>query len=573
MEIKTKEELNELLLELKRSQQRETNLALENRAILDAISAITGAQNKHQIFHELKHTLALHIDFDDFVVLSKTSSDAVFETFLTSNSAFVNLKWPQEEKFIRVLSGECIILFEPTSLSEFSHLNPFIKNQINSALLTGINTATSQSVILLLGNSKGRFPISTRDTLSRFRPLLERALIDIEQKERLQQLVSIRTAELKLAQEKAEEASKAKTQFLAMMSHELRTPLNTVLGLIEVLELELLDAKQLDSLRKMSASAELLLVLINDILDLTRIEAGQYSINYQWVELNSLLNQTVEHYYTQAKQKELELLCDFNSIANHYYHIDPIRLSQIVFNLIGNAIKFTLTGSVHVKANIDNDTLTITVSDTGIGIEESRLYTLFTPFIQADNSITRQFGGTGLGLTITKHLVELMNGEINVDSTLGHGATFSVEIPVTWKASVNSQNNETNNLECGEKPYKAQRVLVVEDTETNQMVIKLLLEKKGYNVTTLTNGKDAVEYLKLHNQSQDAVIMDVSMPIMDGLTATTLIRKFNQDIPIIALTAHAMKQDKEDCFKAGMNAFVTKPIRSQEIIRALESVI
>ncbi|MGF1694238.1 response regulator [Vibrio lamellibrachiae] len=571
MEIKTKEELNEILLELKRSQQREANLALENRAILDSISSITGSQNKHQIFHELKRTLALYIDFEDFVVLSKTSNDSVFETFLTSNSAFVNLKWPQSDKFLRVLDGECIILFEPTQLEEFSHLNPFVKDQINSALITGMNTAISQSVIMLLGSSKGRFPITTRDTLSRFRPLLERALIDIEQKESLKELVAIRTEELKLAREKAEEASKAKSQFLAMMSHELRTPLNTILGFIDVLEHDLIDSKQLYALSKMESSAELLLVLINDILDLTRIESGQFSINYQWVELRTELEKTLEHYYNQAEQKKLKVTIDFDSIDSSLYWIDPTRLSQIVFNLIGNAIKFTLAGCVDISAKLINKELIIAITDTGIGIEHSRLDTLFTPFKQADSSITREFGGSGLGLTITKHLIELMNGKITVESKLGKGSCFSVKIPVDRKPENNLEHKASSLQQYNIQ--KSHNVLVVEDTKTNQMVIKLLLERSGYTVTTLSNGRDAVEHLKFNSHNLDAVIMDLSMPIMDGLTATKLIRTFNSDIPVIALTAHAMEQNRQDCLQAGMNVFVTKPIRSQHILQALDSVI
>ncbi|WGW01818.1 response regulator [Vibrio sp. YMD68] len=570
MEFKAKEELNEILLELKRSQQREANLALENRAILDAISAITGAQNRHQIFHELKRILALYIDFDDFVVLSKAQSDSEFRTFLTSNSAFVNVNWPVGEKFIRVLDGDRIILFEPTTLPEFSHLNQFVKDQINAAIIIGINTTISQSVVLLLGQRKGQFPISSRDTLSRFEPLLERALIDIEQKESLQELVSIRTEELKLAREKAEEASKAKTQFLAMMSHELRTPLNSVLGLIDILECELVDRSQLETLSKIECSAELLLVLINDILDLTKIESGKFSTEYQWIKLKEQLKKTLENYVSQADTKGLDLKLDFDTIDRDLYWIDPTRLSQIVFNLVGNAIKFTTKGTISVSAQVQDKRLEIVIIDTGIGIENGRIPTLFSPFIQADSSITRKYGGTGLGLTITKHLVELMNGKIHVESTLGQGSCFTVRIPVNKKKPRSHTKKKTA---IPNFSPEMKNVLVVEDTKTNQMVIRLLLEKHGYNVTTLSNGREAVEHLNNDSANKiDVVIMDISMPIMDGLTATKEIRTFNKAIPIIALTAHAMEKDKQDCLEAGMNMFVSKPIRRQEILQALYEV-
>ncbi|OEF05169.1 response regulator [Vibrio genomosp. F10] len=570
MEFKAKEELNEILLELKRSQQREANLAIENRAILDAISAITGAQNRHQIFHELKRILALYIDFDDFVVLSKTQSDSEFRTFLTSNSAFVNVNWPVGEKFTRVLNGDRIILFEPTILSEFSHLNQFVKDQINAAIITGINTTISQSVILLLGQRKGQFPISSRDTLSRFEPLLERALIDIEHKESLQELVLIRTEELKLAREKAEEASKAKTQFLAMMSHELRTPLNSVLGLIDILECELVDRSQLETLSKIESSAELLLVLINDILDLTKIESGKFSTEYQWIKLREQLKKTLENYVSQVEKKGLDLKVDFDTIDRDLYWIDPTRLSQIVFNLVGNAIKFTTKGTISVSAKVQDKRLEIVIIDTGIGIENGRIPTLFSPFTQADSSITRKYGGTGLGLTITKHLVELMNGQIHVESTLGKGSCFTVLIPVNKKKQSSNAKKKTS---IPDFSPEIENVLVVEDTKSNQMVIRLLLEKYGYNVTTLSNGREAVEYLKNDSFNKiDVVIMDISMPIMDGLTATKELRTFNETIPVIALTAHAMEKDKQDCLEAGMNMFVSKPIRRQEILQALYEV-
>ncbi|OIQ26357.1 response regulator [uncultured Vibrio sp.] len=567
--MNTQEELNETLLELKRSQQREARLALENRAILDSISAITGSKNKHEIFHELKRTLALYIDFDDFVVLSNEPSETSFNTFLTSNSAFVNLTWPQGTKFNRVLNGECIILFSPTTLPEFSNLNTFVKDHINSALVTGINTDTSQSIIMLLGSRKGQFSMSTRDTLSRFRPLLERALMDIEQKERLKELVSIRTSELKLAREKAEKASQAKTQFLAMMSHELRTPLNSVLGFIDILEHDLLKRDHLDMLSKMATSAEHLLVLIDDILDLTKIESGTFSIQHQWIDLKDCLTQSTDQYDKEAASKNIYFKRDFSTLDSNNYWLDPIRLTQIIYNLLGNALKFTHAGEVSVSATISDKTLRIVITDTGVGIENSRLSSLFTPFKQADSSITRKYGGTGLGLAITKHLVEFMDGTISVESKLNVGTSFKVSLPV------NTKRKALNVVEDSRRSALTQAVniLVVEDTPTNQMVIKLILEREGYTVTTLSNGKDAVEHLRINKLSFDAVLMDLSMPVMDGLTATKLIRQFDKIIPVIALTAHAMEQDKQDCLHAGMDVFVTKPIRRNQILKAIESVV
>ncbi|PMJ89129.1 response regulator [Vibrio sp. 10N.261.55.A7] len=565
------EELNETLLELKRSQQREARLALENRAILDSISAITGSKNKHEIFHELKRTLALYIDFDDFVVLSKTPNETSFKTFLTSNSAFVNLMWPQDSKFLRVLNGDCIILFAPNELSEFSNLSSFVKDQINSALVTGINAATSQSVVMLLGGRKGQFSMSTRDTLSRFRPLLERALIDIEQKESLTELVAIRTNELKLAREKAEQASQAKTQFLAMMSHELRTPLNSVLGFIEILEDDLIKKEQLKMLSKMESSAEHLLVLIDDILDLTKIESGKFSIQNQWFNLKDCLFQATEQYFEDASQRHISFTRDFTALDSNLYWLDPIRLTQIVFNLLGNAIKFTHTGGVKISACVRNDALSIFISDTGVGIDSSRLSLLFTPFKQADSSITRKYGGSGLGLAITKRLVDFMGGDISVKSELAVGTSFKISFPVSQKSQETEARLRESELEP--RAIRPANVLVVEDTLTNQMVIKLMLEKVGYSVTTLSNGQDAVEHLKTRNTDYGAVIMDLSMPVMDGLTATKLIRKFNKELPVIALTAHAMEKDRQDCLHAGMNVFVTKPIRREQILNALESVV
>ncbi|USD42489.1 response regulator [Vibrio sp. SCSIO 43135] len=569
MRLKDKEELAEALIELKQSQEREKQLAAENQAILDAISSITGADNKHHIFHELKRVLSLHIDFSDFVVLSRTQGEDLYRTFLTSNSAFVNAQWEQSPKFERVLDGECTILFEPNKLQGFSKLNHFLRDHIQSVLLTGIKTTISESVILLLGAKKGQFSLETRDTLSRFRPLLERAIIDIEQKESLKELVELRTQELKLAQQKAETANEAKSRFLAMMSHELRTPLNTVLGFIDLLQEDIQTPRHLEALDKMEISAELLLVLINDILDLTRIESGNFPIQKTWVELHSKLSVMLEHFSKLARDKGLEFHVDLSFSEREMLWVDPTRVIQIVFNLVGNAVKFTEQGYVSIKGKLDNDVLRISVADSGIGIERDRLEHLFTPFKQADSSITRMYGGSGLGLSITKHLTTLMNGDISVSSVKGKGSQFSVSLPVVSKPIESSPIRFTPDIELSSNL----NVLVVEDTYSNQMVIKLLLERSGYNVITLNNGQEALDYLKGNIKSVDLILMDMSMPIMDGVTATRHIRKLCNITPVIALTAHAMECDKQKCLDAGMNAFVSKPIRSKEIHKAIKMVV
>lgn len=568
--LKTKEQLHEALVELKQSQEREGRLMAENRAILDAISSITSASNKQQIFQELKNVLSLYIDFSDFIVLSKKNCELHFNTLLTSNKEFEGVEWCNDGKFPRVLEGDCILLFEPAKLQEFACLDYKQKNTMKCALATGVKATITDSIILLIGNKVGQFTLDSRETLSRFRPLLERALIDIEHKEQLQHLVDVRTQQLKLAQIKAEKASEAKSRFLAMMSHELRTPLNAVLGYIDVLLDDLRVPEQLEMLEKMESSAELLLVLINDILDLSRIESGEFSTKYQWVKLRNDLSSILEHFQTLANAKGLDFTVDLEFEQDLLLWIDPTRVMQIVFNLVGNALKFTEQGSVSLSATISNSVLKIEVKDTGIGIERSRLNAIFSQFRQADDSITRKYGGSGLGLTISKHLAELMSGSISVESVFGKGSVFTISLPVKTKLQVNL-NEHPHDLTVNFA--KSLNILVVEDTVTNQMVIKLILEKLGHKVVTQNNGLEAVDYFKQNSEHIDLIFMDISMPVMDGLTATKQIRQFCSATPIIALTAHAMAKDKQTCIDAGMNAFVSKPIRSKEIQRTLKTVI
>ncbi|MBY8069945.1 response regulator [Vibrio fluvialis] len=567
MEQEKIEQLNEALVELERSKEREQRLAEENRVILAALSALSHADNKYQIFEELKKVLSRYIRFDDFIVISKEKESRTFSTYLASNLAFQGKDWFNGDKFQRVLDGECIILFEPSKLEEFRNLNHFLKDQINSALVTGIRAQTSDSVLLLLGTRKGQFSLETKSTLSRFRPLLERAINDIEHKEALQKLVDLKTRELKIAQQQAEQANQSKSQFLAMMSHELRTPLNAVLGLIDLLRDDS-DAYQQEMLEQMENSAELLLVIINDILDLSRIESGHFELQRHWISLSKKLQHALEYHSQVAQAKDIEFNVKASICEQFEYWVDSVRLTQILFNIIGNAIKFTHQGFVDVSLVTARDRLEIEVRDSGIGIDNERIEHLFSPFIQADTSITRNYGGTGLGLAITKHLVELMGGTIKVNSKLGEGSLFTISIPLESR-STEATNENTGQL-SDTKAYDAldnsKHILVVEDTKTNQMVIQLLLNRMGYNVTIANNGQHAIELIE-KNKSFDLIFMDISMPIMDGIEATRILRSQRLTTPIIALTAHSMNSDHQNCLAAGMNDIVLKPIRSKELQR------
>ncbi|ELH4236049.1 response regulator [Vibrio fluvialis] len=567
MEQEKIEQLNEALVELERSKEREQRLAEENRVILAALSALSHADNKYQIFEELKKVLSRYIRFDDFIVISKEKESRTFSTYLASNLAFQGKDWFNGDKFQRVLDGECIILFEPSKLEEFRNLNHFLKDQINSALVTGIRAQTSDSVLLLLGTRKGQFSLETKSTLSRFRPLLERAINDIEHKEALQKLVDLKTRELKIAQQQAEQANQSKSQFLAMMSHELRTPLNAVLGLIDLLRDDS-DAYQQEMLEQMENSAELLLVIINDILDLSRIESGHFELQRHWISLSKKLQHALEYHSQVAQAKDIKFNVKASICEQFEYWVDSVRLTQILFNIIGNAIKFTHQGFVDVSLVTARDRLEIEVRDSGIGIDNERIEHLFSPFIQADTSITRNYGGTGLGLAITKHLVELMGGTIKVNSKLGEGSLFTISIPLESRstAAANENAGQLSDTKTYDALDNSKHILVVEDTKTNQMVIQLLLNRMGYNVTIANNGQHAIELIE-KNRSFDLIFMDISMPIMDGIQATRILRSQRLTTPIIALTAHSMNSDHQNCLAAGMNDIVLKPIRSKELQR------
>ncbi len=560
------EELTETLLELKLSKERENRLAEENRVILAALSALSTAENKYQIFDELNKVIAKYIPFDEFVVISKPRNSHHYKTFLTSNPVFTNKDWSHGDKFFRVLSGECILLYDPSSIMEFNLLNQQLKNTIKTVLIAGIRGQINDLVLLLIGNQSGKFSIETKQTLSRFRPLLERAIVDIELKEELQKLVDLRTKELQEARITAEKANHTKSEFLAMMSHEIRTPLSAVLGIIDVMR-DNSFSNQDALLEKMEGSAELLHTIISDILDLSKIEFGHFRLHNEWSNLSSKLVTAFDYYKTLANAKNLQFKQDIQVDKDHVYYVDPVRIVQIVSNLVGNAIKFTENGAVNLYIHTSSNQLIIKVQDTGIGISQELISNLFTPFFQVENGNKRQFGGAGLGLTITKNLVDLMRGRISINSTQGKGTTFEVIIPLVSKIDKFHKEvvyQTTEELAIGNEAIVSNpAILVVEDTKTNQMVIKLLLTQLGFEPHIANNGQEALEILQ--NQNFDLILMDISMPKMDGFETTKRIRDLNIQIPIIALTAHSIADEKVRYLCAGFDDAIMKPARKKQL--------
>jgi CheY-like chemotaxis protein len=322
-----------------------------------------------------------------------------------------------------------------------------------------------------------------------------------------------------------------------------------------------LSKEQARWVNQMDQSAQLLLTIINDILDLSRIESGNFELYNTEMQLDESINLVASQLHDQAVKKNIALSVNISPSVPKKMVGDKNRISQVMFNLIGNAIKFTNQGSVSIDVKRDNQYVSIAVTDTGIGISQEAQRNLFNPFIQADGSITRRYGGTGLGLAISQHLIDKMNGKITLESTLHKGSCFTVYIPIT-QALDESQLYEPvieNSLD------HSLSILLAEDSNTNQLVAKLMLEKRGHQVVIANNGKEALDILENNQHQFDIVLMDISMPVLDGLQATKQLRQKNINIPIIALTANAMHSDQIEYRKAGMDGFLAKPILTPEL--------
>lgn len=434
----------------------------------------------------------------------------------------------------------------------------------------------------IIGGTKGLIPIHYTITPLRsttFDLVIGSVIIfrDISQQKKVE-------IALKEARDNAIEASQLKSDFLANMSHEIRTPLNVVLGSAELLSYSDLTEEQLEDVETIQESIQQLKEIIDEVLDFSKIEAGKIFIDNKAFSLETLTQNLLTQAQKLSKNKGLEIKMDFNQEVPSVLVGDSLRIRQVALNLLSNAIKFTPTGgtvglSIDFEASENEEIkLIVAVTDTGLGIEPDKLEIIFDKFSQADNSVTREFGGTGLGLAICSGLVRLMNGEIWVNSVVGEGSVFSFSIPLTVAHDEIADKIVKNKKQVNkDSNLKSLRILLAEDNVGNQQTVTRLLEMYGHSVVIANNGQEAIDTLiALHNDNNfDVVLMDLHMPKLGGLDAAEHIRASESnfaEIPIIALTAHAIKGVKDECLSRGMNGYVSKPIDYNYLFELLSEV-
>ncbi len=416
-------------------------------------------------------------------------------------------------------------------------------------------------------------PISTVGSESSFGVMV--SLEDITQ-------IDEAKVQIQKSRDEADAANRAKSDFLANMSHEIRTPMNAILGFTELLRRGMVDDKREtdEYLSTIHTSGSHLLDLINDILDLSKIESGKMEMEMIPCSPFKLIEDVVSILGVRAKDKGLTLSVDPSSRLPSEITSDPVRIRQVITNLVGNAIKFTERGGIRIEGRIlPNGMLEFRISDTGVGMTPEQLDRIFTPFAQADSSMTRRFGGTGLGLSISRRISRALGGELTVESGTGKGSTFIAQIDVgptdprsliTW-----AQHRALDTSPVAKKKsvrrFHGERVLAVDDGEANLRLIRLILEKANLVVDVARNGQQAIE--KAHSQDYALVFMDIQMPILDGYSATRQLRDSAYEVPIVALTAHALRGEEEKCRSAGFTAYLAKPIDLDLLIETVTRFI